>query len=644
MRRGWICCISLFAMVAQAHVALADEINEDPLPKSEVLSCGMQCVNFTPAKPLKHEILEFPRSEIGAFKVTNSEGFVWFLYTVGVDGRTHDISQIYGLGNPEFSRRTIETVKNWTFEPAMSNGKPVPQSKTFTADFSVPIPEPIRPAILDDYKKANALFDGGKTDEALAVLREDLALSRLSLLERSMLALPLAKIAMARKDYLEARRYALMATRVKRNLITPSIESGLWETLITADLMLGEISDALNAFNALTLVSGFNTESPYVNLIKNARAHVDATPQLVAQARIPLEGTEGLVYWHDLYRRTFSFAAVTGSLDRYVLNCDQSMSESKISLSAEWHVPAGWSNCMIFVYGAPGTTFRIVETNDDKQQQSQVMAHYDDAIRAEPNNALRWLARARAYKQAGRLPDAMSDYSKAIELNAGLGIAYLERTRIDLTMNNIAAATADSETALRLEPKNTDAIFLHATVQRQNGKYQEALAELNGLISGEQKDLNVKTVYINRAITQFALGKYAEAEVDFLKSIANLDRDLYVYNWLHVVRTKRGMDDDPLYAILRSGLPEASWIREIAGLYRGRQSVEQAEVTMKAQRVHPVLEGNWPCAAEFYLGEYKLAHGDIAGARAEFGAISPANCDYGEAAAAVAELKRLPAN
>jgi TonB family protein len=637
MRWGWIFCITLSATLGQPRAVIADEVNEDPLPKSQVLTCGALCVDFTPAKPLKHQILEFPRGETFDFDNTTSEGFVWLRYTIGVDGNTHDISQIYGLGNPEFSRRAIATVKNWTFEPAQVDGKPVPQSKNFAENFSFAIPQPMRQPIIDAYKNATTLFENGKTDEAAQTLEWELAKPRISLIERSILALPRARIALLRKDYFEARRWALMGTVPGTSRLPTASQIGLWEALITADLALGEISEALASFNSLQRIYGFDPGSAYVSQVNRARVQADSAPQLVTQSRVPPEGTEGVVYVHPLYRRTFSFAAITGSLDRYVLACDQSTTESKIAPTAQWHVPPYWSNCFLFVYGAPGTTFRIAETNDDKAEQDQIMAHYDDAIRDDPKNPVRWLARARVFSQANRWADAEADYSKTIELDSRLGVAYRERGWINLTLGKVAVAMEDAEAALRLDPKNKDVLYLHAFALRADGKYREALADLDTLMP--VKDQNV---YINHAITQFDLGNYAEAEEDFFKSVFPFNNDLSVYNWIHILRTKRGMDDDPLYAVMY--LPNGSWVLDIANLYRGRQSLEQAEANMKADRAHPVLQKNWPCSAEFYLGEYKLAHGDVAGAKSDFNAVTPTNCSYAEATAAVAELKRLSAN
>jgi hypothetical protein len=187
MRLGWVFGISLLATLLHVQAFGADEVGETSLPKSQLLSCGSQCAKFSPAKPLKHDIPEFPLSEVSGFYNTNSEGYVWLRYIVGANGKTHDIAKIYELGNPAFSQRSIDIIKNWTFEPALMNGKPAVQSKLFSQNFTIQNPAPVRPAILDAYNRAETLFDGGKLDEADAVLQGALAGLRLSLLERRCL-------------------------------------------------------------------------------------------------------------------------------------------------------------------------------------------------------------------------------------------------------------------------------------------------------------------------------------------------------------------------------------------------------------------------------------------------------------------------
>jgi hypothetical protein len=44
------------------------------------------------------------------------------------------------------------------------------------------------------------------------------------------------------------------------------------------------------------------------------------------------------------------------------------MVEYKITESAQWQIPKSWTGCNMYVYGAPGTKFNIIEGNDHLAQ------------------------------------------------------------------------------------------------------------------------------------------------------------------------------------------------------------------------------------------------------------------------------------
>jgi hypothetical protein len=44
--------------------------------------------------------------------------------------------------------------------------------------------------------------------------------------------------------------------------------------------------------------------------------------------------------------------------------CDQNMMEAQVSFTTQWRLPSRWRNCILFVTGAPGTTFGVIETAD----------------------------------------------------------------------------------------------------------------------------------------------------------------------------------------------------------------------------------------------------------------------------------------
>ncbi len=198
-----------------------------------------------------------------------------------------------------------------------------------------------------------------KAEEARAKLEDVLRNVPLSFTERAAIAAPLADMALQRGNYLEARRLALIAT------MSPFRRSGdAWTTRIKADLTLGDISDALYSFAAEQAnVGKFAPDSIQTRTMEEARATANAQPQLKMLAEIPAT-EDGDAYTFVPYRRAFTFQALQGSLQKFILSCRQATMEADITPTAKWRIPNNWSGCSVYVRGAPRTQFLIVQLKD----------------------------------------------------------------------------------------------------------------------------------------------------------------------------------------------------------------------------------------------------------------------------------------
>jgi hypothetical protein len=61
-------------------------------------------------------------------------------YTVGVDGRTHDLRVLRSQG-PAYDTRATWTVAHFVYRPALRDGQPVPVEMKRKVDFIWPIPD-----------------------------------------------------------------------------------------------------------------------------------------------------------------------------------------------------------------------------------------------------------------------------------------------------------------------------------------------------------------------------------------------------------------------------------------------------------------------------------------------------------------------
>jgi hypothetical protein len=116
-------------------------------------------------------------------------------------------------------------------------------------------------------------------------------------------------------------------------------------------------------------VKTFDVNDPILKLVEEARIKAAALPEIVTAERIPTSGVASgarLLMSH----RDFTFQNISGSLDKFEIQCRQATVSTKFSEIAEWHVPRDWNQCYLHIQGAPGTTFNIVQFANEKPAAS----------------------------------------------------------------------------------------------------------------------------------------------------------------------------------------------------------------------------------------------------------------------------------
>lgn len=346
--------------------AYAADLQDSDLPKVQLMSCQGQCANFVPAKPRSIELPRFPEGQYNFTRVY-SEARVKVLYTIGPDGKVRDDFLVVSLVGPkEFADATIQKIKSWTFEPATSDGKPVAQSRTYSLNYVEENRTIFAGArvleVTQGWNAFSKLMEEGKAEEARAKLEEMLKNVGLKFADRTRVASTLADLACKRGDYFEARRLAVMATAVTMPNLPASIQETAWKSRIKADLALRDIPDAL--FSLAQLQQIFRgTDASLPGLDKTIRTAADAEPLLTIQAQIP-PAEDGDVYTFLPYRRSFTFQKIQGSLQKFILSCNQATMESEITPTAQWRIPDKWDGCSVYVRGMPGTKFVVVQPKE----------------------------------------------------------------------------------------------------------------------------------------------------------------------------------------------------------------------------------------------------------------------------------------
>ncbi len=94
--------------------------------------------------------------------------------------------------------------------------------------------------------------------------------------------------------------------------------------------------------------------------------------------------------------------------------------------------------------------------------------------------AAAWRLLGTTQSEQSHYDDALESYGKAIALQP-TSAAYVNRGRVHVNRGDTAAAIADFDKALALQPETTEALLLRATLLAQGGKFDRALADLQSV-------------------------------------------------------------------------------------------------------------------------------------------------------------------
>jgi len=92
-----------------------------------------------------------------------------------------------------------------------------------------------------------------------------------------------------------------------------------------------------------------------------------AAGPIVVKATVfnPCNSEEGKPLWTYVpVRRTFSFAALSGNVERFEVRCERDRLEGLMEAGKTWSLPADAGSCQVFVFGDDGASFEFVEHNE----------------------------------------------------------------------------------------------------------------------------------------------------------------------------------------------------------------------------------------------------------------------------------------
>ena len=283
------------------------------------------------------------------------------------------------------------------------------------------------------------------------------------------------------------------------------------------------------------------------------------------------------------------------------------------------------------------------------------LAAIGEAADFDPANPDERFERGRVYIDQGEYEAAIAEYDVVLGLQPYNGPAYYNRGLAYENLDRFAEAILDYTADISLRPDNLDTYFRRARSSTQAKDFAAAVADYTFVI--DRQVLNVPALR-GRGYASFCVGDFAMTEGDF--GVAVRDTTLspasrvFAALWSYLGTVRQGGEGA---AALRATLDTVAedynrlgpepvdlfadvWPGPVAALYLGL--LDPDDLLANAVDTETQTRNERLVEISFYLGEFYLAQGDAAAARAQFErALATGVTNYVEYDGAAAELVRL---
>jgi lipoprotein NlpI len=246
------------------------------------------------------------------------------------------------------------------------------------------------------------------------------------------------------------------------------------------------------------------------------------------------------------------------------------------------------------------------------------------------NRGIEWAAK-------GELDRAIADYDTAIRINPRNSDAFFNRGSAWGNKGDHDRAIADYDAAIRFNPKDPAPYNGRAYEHAAKGDYDRAIADYDTAI---QLDPKLPVTLLARARVRYYNGDFLRAISDLEQSL-KLDLNEYTALWLYLARKGAGAAEaEELLDSETRASRSSGWPGPVIVLYLGRTDVDSvfaASTDTDARR-----QREQRCEANFYVAHWHLLRGDSARALPLLReAQSGCPRDFLEHEGAAAELRRL---
>ncbi len=171
----------------------------------------------------------------------------------------------------------------------------------------------------------------------------------------------------------------------------------------------------------------------------------------------------------------------------------------------------------------------------------RAIAHYNEAIRLNPDSPHYYCDRADAYIETGQFSRAMDDYGQAIRLRPYEGQFYSNRGNAYAKLGQDKLAMDDYNEAIRISPDLAELYYNRGTAYAEFGQYLLAIEDFDKAIS---LDPDFVDAYYNKGTLYAKIGQYQPAIEDFNKAIKLKPNYILAYHSRAVAYLFQGNNQD----------------------------------------------------------------------------------------------------
>ncbi len=299
---------------------------------------------------------------------SGQEGWVRVNFIITADGKAADPIIMKSVGGAVFDDSVMQRVPEWRFEPTGE----VLANNTVDIRFEIHDGRDLATSnFLRRYRRIVRHLFNEEFLEARTSVNQAAEIGGWNLYESTMLWLMVGRVEGAEGNLagkLDAYRRALGVSNA--NSLDGEDRRELLRRLFELEMDQSQYAAADRTLKLLRRETGSKADLEKIaELVATLESNLSANAAITARATItnPGGGNEGRPLWTYVpARRTFSFAALSGNVERFEVRCERDRLEGPVEAGKAWSLPDGASNCRVFVFGEQGAGFEFVEHNENE--------------------------------------------------------------------------------------------------------------------------------------------------------------------------------------------------------------------------------------------------------------------------------------